>query len=743
MMHEEELMHDEVMQNETASDEVAENAEGNEKAANAVERGGVFSATFTIEGTFDSESWATALTVMNAGSDVAILPYTLECNGDETRLVLLGELRRIPIADRSREDRSRPRTNPCVPVGELADFLETELGCPCDVESLKLTARQPENLQLVRAFERLGSLLRHRGRGHFDITPDDFMTADEASYLIRDDGQCPEDGFAIDSFFLAECDLPSENDLALLCDGITLLNEDDRTPFTLSPFTREPLDGGALHVTAVGRMRRRGPRPASPAHARQVTEQLEAALDRPAKVTPLYPNVRHPEHMRVKRACRFSRSSALSFHRACAVSPDAFREKGEVEAQERIERALAGCEGTLFAGTLEFPAGTDMGLVARANGIMRSERGLRVAPLESRLGKNGSRTVRVVGMRSGFFGPTQIDAEDIVALQGKLGCKADVRLISGDMRHPDDLQLYNDALQKLRDPNAATSMAAWMRDPEEATRTAEQLQAELVGMEGVLARIDEMVAYAAHYRAIYGRLPQLHAVFTGNPGTGKTTVARLLARRLAEVGALEHGDRFVETDRSGLVGKYVGHTAPQTHRVVDQAMGGVLFIDEAYSLNAGSERDYGREAIDALVKRLEDDSDYFVCIMAGYTKEMDEMLSMNPGLRSRLPFKVEFPDYAADELMQVLDRMLDRKFSLTPQARGVLAGFLERAVAAKRDDFANARTVRNLAQRLQMRQLMMKHSTRIGKDTVQSVLADADIAALAGQGGKSPVGFAA
>lgn len=189
-----------------------------------------------------------------------------------------------------------------------------------------------------------------------------------------------------------------------------------------------------------------------------------------------------------------------------------------------------------------------------------------------------------------------------------------------------------------------------------------------------------------------------HCVFTGNPGTGKTTVARILANIYKELGVVSKG-HLVETDRSGLVGEYVGQTAVKTNKVIDHALGGVLFIDEAYSL-LGDEKDYGREAIATLLKRMEDDRERLVVILAGYTNKMKAFINSNPGLQSRFSRYIEFPDYNADELYQIfLKRLKEFDYTITPEAAVALKAYFGEAVAHKDENFGNARFVRNVFER--------------------------------------------
>ncbi len=187
-----------------------------------------------------------------------------------------------------------------------------------------------------------------------------------------------------------------------------------------------------------------------------------------------------------------------------------------------------------------------------------------------------------------------------------------------------------------------------------------------------------------------------HCVFTGNPGTGKTTVARILAKVYREMGIVKKG-HLVETDRSGLVAEYVGQTAVKTNKIIDSALDGVLFIDEAYSLVQGSENDYGREAISTLLKRMEDDRDRLVVILAGHTEEMKQFIDSNPGLQSRFNRYIEFPDYNAEELAKIFLLNLERnQYTCDGYVRASIVDIMELAVKNKDRNFGNARYVRNL-----------------------------------------------
>ena len=187
----------------------------------------------------------------------------------------------------------------------------------------------------------------------------------------------------------------------------------------------------------------------------------------------------------------------------------------------------------------------------------------------------------------------------------------------------------------------------------------------------------------------------MHMIFTGNPGTGKTTIARLVAKYLKAIGALK-GGQLVEVSRGDLVGRYTGHTAPLTNSVIQSALGGVLFIDEAYSLYRGEQDSFGLEAIDTLVKGMEDHRDELVVILAGYTGEMEMFLTANSGLASRFPNKVEFPDYTADELLDITNVLARGKgYRLVESCTEPLRGYYERRQAEDARTAGNGRLARN------------------------------------------------
>ena len=234
------------------------------------------------------------------------------------------------------------------------------------------------------------------------------------------------------------------------------------------------------------------------------------------------------------------------------------------------------------------------------------------------------------------------------------------------------------------------------------------LNQELVGLAPVKSRIREIAALLLIDKlrqsvGITAANPGLHMSFTGSPGTGKTTVGLKMADILFQLGYSKKGHLLTVT-RDDLVGQYIGHTAPKTKEVLKKAMGGVLFIDEAYYLyKPDNERDYGSEAIEILLQVMENQRDDLVVILAGYKEPMDKFYESNPGLSSRIANHIDFPDYSVDELLQISKLMLqDQQYQLTPDAEVAFSQYI-----AKRKEqplFANARSVKNALDRARMRQ---------------------------------------
>ena len=234
------------------------------------------------------------------------------------------------------------------------------------------------------------------------------------------------------------------------------------------------------------------------------------------------------------------------------------------------------------------------------------------------------------------------------------------------------------------------------------------LNEELVGLTPVKNRIREIAALLLIDKlrrnlGISSANPGLHMSFTGSPGTGKTTVGLKMADILYQLGYVKKGHLLTVT-RDDLVGQYIGHTAPKTKEVLKKAMGGVLFIDEAYYLyKPDNERDYGSEAIEILLQVMENQRDDLVVILAGYKEPMDKFYESNPGLSSRIANHIDFPDYSTDELLQIAKIMLqDQQYQLTSQAENALTKYIEKR--KEKPLFANARSMKNALDRARMRQ---------------------------------------
>jgi probable Rubsico expression protein CbbX len=254
------------------------------------------------------------------------------------------------------------------------------------------------------------------------------------------------------------------------------------------------------------------------------------------------------------------------------------------------------------------------------------------------------------------------------------------------------------------------------------------LDAELVGLAPVKMRIREIAALLLverlrHEVGLTGEPPSLHMSFTGNPGTGKTTVALRMAQILHGLGYSRKG-HLVAVTRDDLVGQYIGHTAPKTREVLKRAMGGVLFIDEAYFLyRPENERDYGQEAIEILLQVMENQRDDLVVILAGYKDRMDRFFESNAGMSSRIAHHVDFPDYTTDELHAIAGLMLDKlDYRLSPAADATLQEYIERRRA--RPNFANARSIRNALDRARLRQanrLYGQRGTPLNREALMTI----------------------
>jgi probable Rubsico expression protein CbbX len=254
----------------------------------------------------------------------------------------------------------------------------------------------------------------------------------------------------------------------------------------------------------------------------------------------------------------------------------------------------------------------------------------------------------------------------------------------------------------------------------------EKLERELIGLEPVKSRIRDVAALLLvdNLRRTLGLsagAPSLHMSFTGNPGTGKTTVALRMAEILHRLGYVRKG-HLVAVTRDDLVGQYIGHTAPKTREVLKRAMGGVLFIDEAYYLyRPENERDYGQEAIEILLQVMENQRADLVVILAGYKGRMDTFFRSNPGLSSRVAHHIDFPDYTPGELHSIAGLMLEQmQYRLSPGADAALVEYIERRI--KQAHFANARSVRNALDRARLRQASRLFERRGGVLTREDLI---------------------
>jgi probable Rubsico expression protein CbbX len=261
----------------------------------------------------------------------------------------------------------------------------------------------------------------------------------------------------------------------------------------------------------------------------------------------------------------------------------------------------------------------------------------------------------------------------------------------------------------------------------------QELERDLVGLAPVKSRIRDISALLVIDKlrrnlGLESQAPSLHMSFTGNPGTGKTTVALRMAQILHRLGYVRKG-HLVAVTRDDLVGQYIGHTAPKTKEVLKKAMGGVLFIDEAYYLyRPENERDYGQEAIEILLQVMENQRDDLVVILAGYKNRMDTFFQSNPGMSSRVAHHIDFPDYGHGELLQIGGRMLDgMNYRFGPGAEEVFGEYL--SLRLKQPHFANARSVRNALDRARLRQASRLFADRDRKLTKEdlSTIAPADI----------------
>ena len=260
----------------------------------------------------------------------------------------------------------------------------------------------------------------------------------------------------------------------------------------------------------------------------------------------------------------------------------------------------------------------------------------------------------------------------------------------------------------LEMPEGASIDVSSVLQESQVMEVLQKLDQELVGLKSIKTRIHEIAALllVERMRRSFGlttRPPTLHMSFTGPPGTGKTTVAIRMATILHRLGYVRKG-HLVAVTRDDLVGQYIGHTAPKTREVLKRAMGGVLFIDEAYYLyRQENERDYGQEAIEILLQVMETQREDLVVILAGYKDRMETFFQSNPGFSSRIAHHLDFPDYTLDELLAIAQLMLaEYMYRFSPEAHQAFEGYLKRRMHMPR--FANARSVRNAIDRARLRQ---------------------------------------
>ena len=283
----------------------------------------------------------------------------------------------------------------------------------------------------------------------------------------------------------------------------------------------------------------------------------------------------------------------------------------------------------------------------------------------------------------------------------------------------------------LVEPGAAQSAAHTVSEvlaQSQAGAVIDELDRDLVGLAPIKARIRDIAALLVIDKlrmnlGLSASAPSLHMSFTGNPGTGKTTVALRMAQILFRLGYVRKG-HLVAVTRDDLVGQYIGHTAPKTREVLKRALGGVLFIDEAYYLyRPENERDYGQEAIEILLQVMENQRDDLVVILAGYKERMETFFRSNPGMSSRIAHHLDFPDYAPADLLRIAEKLLERQnYRFAAEARTAFEEYLAHRV--RQPHFANARSVRNALDRARLRQasrLFERRGATISRDDLLTI----------------------
>ena len=460
----------------------------------------------------------------------------------------------------------------------------------------------------------------------------------------------------------------------------------------------------------------------------------------------ILPDMAHPDDVATAKAirakCDRDRLSARDFAPLDDVDKPVTQDVGPTSSRTSgpFRRDVQ-----LFGGTASFACDTNWDALRRATSLLDDDHDIEVSM--GTIERSGERVEGVMVAKLDFRRDEEMDASEVQAIVGgSLGCELELRELGHTMAEANDLELMEKAeLDTSRgfrlfgrgagDMVGVLKAAAEDR-PSKKDGTAEEQLSRIVGLDSVKVQLREAVDFAtARMKAGLGR-PTFHMCFKGNPGTGKTTVARALATMLAEAGVTEE-DKFVEGDRETLVGLYVGHTAYRTKRAIERARGGVLFIDEAYALGSAGGRDeighdYGPEAIATLVKAMEDLRDNLVVVLAGYSEPMESMISMNPGLRERIAFYVDFPDYSGAELCQIADGFATRDgYTMDADAASFLSDAFEDIVSSKDADFANARIARKVVERAEMRQATLHgEDLHLHRDAFESAFSDPDIARL-------------
>lgn len=321
----------------------------------------------------------------------------------------------------------------------------------------------------------------------------------------------------------------------------------------------------------------------------------------------------------------------------------------------------------------------------------------------------------VVSKQEGSIAAIQRQFELGFIRAGKIAEQLQQLGVFGSLREAEGYEVLVKDINQLQDVLLGRNISNLKPTPRTKTKSHTSELDALVGLASVKEEIKTLsnfikIQQKRKEQGLKSSSVSYHCVFTGNPGTGKTTVARIVAQIYKDLGILSKG-HLVETDRAGLVAEYVGQTAVKTNKIIDSALDGVLFIDEAYSL-IGTGQDYGKEAIATLLKRMEDNRDRLVVILAGYSKEMQDFINTNPGLQSRFNRYIDFPDYSAAELLQIFQKNVEKfDYKLDKEALVSMSEYFRHAVENKDANFGNARFVRNIFEKT-----LEKQANRLSTD---------------------------